>query len=126
MRIAALLLTLSVSLWAESFPPAEVAILGDVEYGTGSGPLECPAKTLYCAVVFNGNTGDRVEVTVKGGEKPFVALADGSLKELARGETQLKWTLPDAGQDIATYYIVFRDTGGKPARWAVTVNKLSK
>src|SRR5688572_29992458 len=80
MRYAAVLISTCALLLAESFPPAEVAILGDIDYGGKSAALACPvvAKQKYCALVFNGASGDRVEVAVTGGDgKPFVAIADG-------------------------------------------------
>ena len=87
MRYHAVLLAMCTLLLAESFPPAEVAILGDIDYGRQSEALECPVgKQKFCALVFNGESGHEVEVTVTGGNtKPFVAIADGSLTELARG-----------------------------------------
>ena len=76
MRLSlALLATAAFGIAAESFPPADVAILGDIDYGKKSADLECSGKPRYCALVFNGKSGDVVEVTVSGGErKPFVAL----------------------------------------------------
>ena len=125
MRLSlALLACLAIGIAAESFSPADVAILGDIDYGSKSTELECSGKSRYCALVFNGKSGDVVEVTVSGGErKPFVALADGSLKELARGSGVAGFTLPEVADGLATYYIVFRDTESKPARFTVQLRK---
>ena len=96
-------------MFADSFRPADVKVLGALDYGDTSAPVECGGGTEYCGYVFNGAGGDQIQVTVKGGEqKPFVAVADGSLKELARGEGTVSLTLPNKGPDIEAYYIVFR------------------
>jgi hypothetical protein len=111
-------------LQADSFAPSDVAILGDIDYGKKSADLECAAKPPFCALVFNGKSGDKVEVTVTGGGgKPFVALADGALKELARGAGSASATLPEVADGLATYYIVFQDAGGKPGRFTVELRK---
>ena len=86
MKRCAALLAFSFCLCAESFSPTDVAILGDIEYGGKSPELACEAKPPYCALVFNGTTGDRVEATVAGGDdKPFVAIADGSQQFVVAG-----------------------------------------
>lgn len=110
---------------AESFAPADVAILGDLDYGATSEPLDCPGTQKYCAVVFNGMSGDNVEVAANGGEgKPFVAIADGRLAELAHGAGSVTTKLPQVKDDLATYYIVFRDSQGKPGKFKLTLKKV--
>ena len=125
MRLSlALLAIAALGIAAESFAPADVAILGDIDYGRKSGDLECSGKPRYCALVFNGNSGDEVEVTVSGGErKAFVAFADGSLKELARGSGAASFTLPEVTDGLATYYIIFGDPDSKPGRFTVDLKK---
>ncbi|HYO83838.1 MAG TPA: hypothetical protein VES20_20715 [Bryobacteraceae bacterium] len=125
MRLSlALLAACAFGLAAESFPPAEVAILGDIDYAQKSAEMECSGKPQYCALVFNGKSGDVVEVTVSGGErKPFVAFADGSLKELARGSGVASFTLPEVAEGLATYYIIFRDPENKPGRFTIELKK---
>jgi hypothetical protein len=119
-------LLIACALWlqADSFQPSDVAILGDIDYSQKSAELECAAKPPFCALVFNGRSGDKVEVTVTGGAgKPFVALADGTLQELARGTGSASATLPRVADDLATYYIVFQDPDGKPGRFTVQLRK---
>src|SRR5688572_8193913 len=125
MRLSlALLASYAFGIAAETFPPAEVAILGDIEYAQKSAELECSGNPKYCALVFNGNSGDRVEVTVTGGQqKPSVAIADGSLKELARGLGVASVTLPEVADGLATYYIIFRDPESKRGRFTVELKK---
>ncbi|MGI8744845.1 MAG: hypothetical protein ACR2NN_20190 [Bryobacteraceae bacterium] len=123
----ALLLASVTCLFAASFRPADVAIVGDIEYGQTSDPVDCSDTPRYRALVFNGNSGDRVEVTVKGRDrKAFVAFADGTLRELASGTTHLGFTLPNAGPDAEAYYIVFRDNEDKPAQFTVELKKVKK
>jgi hypothetical protein len=118
------LLGCSICLSAGNFAPADVAILGDIDYGGKSRELSCEAKPPYCALLFNGTTGDRVEATVSGGDgKAFVAIADGSLKELVRGSGSVTATLPDVQDGLATYYILFRDPQGKAGRFTVELKK---
>ncbi|HYP13461.1 MAG TPA: hypothetical protein VEQ63_06030 [Bryobacteraceae bacterium] len=125
MRTGASLLSFCVLLMAESFSAGDVAILGDLDYEHTSEALECPAKQKFCSLLFNGLSGDRVQVVVRGGEdKPFVALADGSLTELARGSGEVSATLPEVADRLATYYIVFRDVNGKPGRFTVQLKKV--
>ena len=125
MRFPALSLACLLVFAAESFPPAEVEILGDIDYGQTSDPLVCSGKQKYCSVVFNGMSGDRVQVQGRneGADKPFVAVADGSLKELARGSGEVTATLPEVTDKLATYYIVFRDPSGKPGKFTIQLNK---
>ena len=124
MRSPALLLTCVLMLAAESFPPAEVEIL-DIDYGQTSDPLVCSAKQKYCSIVFNGMSGDRVQVQGRGdgADKPFVAVADGSLKELAHGPGDVTATLPEVTDKLATYYIVFCDPSGKPGKFTIQLKK---
>jgi hypothetical protein len=111
-------------LAATTFPPAEVEILGDLDYGRTSDSLECSAKQQYCSVLFNGLSGDRVVATVTGATgKPFVAIADGTLTELAHGEGEASVTLPEVTDKLATYYIVFRDPARKAGRFTVRLEK---
>lgn len=123
-RASAILLAAGLCLTAESFSPSDVKIIGDLDYGATSDPVEYTPTPRYRAFVFNGNGGDQIEVTAKGeGRTAFVAIADGGLNQLASGTTQLKFTLPKHGPDLETFYIVFRDSEDKPARFTVTLKK---
>lgn len=127
MRYAALLFACFRLIGAESFPASDVSILGDLDYGKTSEALECAAaKPKLCALVFNGMSGDTVEVVVSpaaGSAKTFVAIADGGLVELARGPGRVTFKLPKVAEDLATYYIVFRGEDGKGGRFTVQLNK---
>lgn len=124
MRYFTVLLISGALLAAESFNPADVAILGDVDYGKTTDPLECGQAQKFCAVLFNGESGDRVEATITGVEgTPFVAIANGALAEIARGTGRVTATLPEVTGGLATYYIVFRNEHGKAVRFAVQLAK---
>ena len=55
--------------------------------------------------------------------KAFVALADGGLKELARGDGTVRAKLPEVADGLATYYIVFRDANDNAGRFVVELRK---
>jgi hypothetical protein len=126
VRHAFILLAAGILLFAKTFPFAEVAILGDVDYGRKSDALACPVETQkFCALLFNGASGDEVEVTVTGGEgKAFVAIADGALNELASGSGSAKMKLPAVADGLATYYIVFQGAGEKAGQFTVELRKV--
>lgn len=112
---------------AETYPPEEVKIVGDLDYGQTSEPVEYTATPGYRAFVFNGNSRDRIEVTVTSDDrKATVAIADGSLKELINGTTTVTFTLPDKGPDPEAYYIIFRDSEGKAGSFTVALKKVER
>ncbi len=108
-----------------SYDPADVKVLGDLDYGKASDAVNYSPTPPYRAFVFSAFGGERVEVTVKGADrKAFVALADSSLNRLVSGATNLTLSLPYRGPDIEVWYIVFRDYENKPGRFTVQVKKL--
>jgi hypothetical protein len=112
-------------LCGENFSPNDVKVVGDLNYGETSALVQCASSPAYCAFVFNGHGDDRVEVTVNTDQgTALVAIADGSLSQLASGTTHLVFTLPNRGPDPEAYYIVFRDTAKKAGRFAVRLKKL--
>jgi len=112
-------------LAAQDFKVDDVKVVGDLDYGQTSAPVECSGVPSYCAFVFNGQGDDRVEVDVSGAEgKAFVAIADGGLAKLASGTNRVVFSLPRRGPDAETYYIVFRDSENKPRRFMVALKKL--
>jgi hypothetical protein len=123
MRPLLCLLIAASALSAEQFSPADVSILGDIDYGQTSPKLDCPGGGKYCALVFNAAGGDKVQIVVTGDGKPLIAIADGTLKEIARGSAKLEATLP-ATQEPVTYYAIFRGESGKPRRYTVQLRKL--
>jgi len=105
--------------------PTSVKVMGDLKYGQTSSAVNCSQNPRYTAFVFNGNSGDRVDITVKGQEgKALVTLADSSLVALGSGPDHIAVEIPDRGPDTEIFYIVFRDSGDKPARFTVQLKKL--
>jgi hypothetical protein len=116
---------LAAGLIAESFPPADVKVMGDLRYGQTSAAVECSNASPYYAFVFNGKGGERVDVVVKSDDRrAFVALADPGLNQIASGTGHVTVTLPNQGPDAEAYYIVFRDSESKDARFTVELKKL--
>jgi hypothetical protein len=112
-------------LAAESFPPADVKIIGDLRYGQTSDAVECSSASPYYAFVFNGKANERVDVVVKSEDRQaFVAIADPSLNQLTSGTGHVVFTLPNRGPDAEAFYIVFRDSESKEARFTVELKKL--
>ena len=115
----------AVGLFAESFQPADVKIVGDLSYGQTSEAVECSSASPYYAFVFNGKADERVDVVVKSpNRQAFVALADQTLNRVTTGTGHITVTLPNHGPDAEVYYIVFRDSEGKNGRFTVELNKL--
>jgi len=113
-------------LIAESFPPADVKVMGDLRYGQTSNAVECSSASPYYAFVFNGKAGERVDVVVKSEDRrAFVAIGDPSLTQLASGIGHVTVTLPNRGPDAEAYYIVFRDSESKDGRFTVELKKLA-
>jgi hypothetical protein len=126
-RACTIFLWATLCFCAETYQPAEVKIVGDLEYGQTSNPVEYTDTPRYRAFVFNGNSRDRIEVTVKSKDrKAFVAIADGSMKELVNGTTHVTLTLPDKGPDPEAYYIIFRDSDNKAGNFTVELKKVEK
>lgn len=124
-RVCLTFLVAFLCLFGESFKPEDVKVVGDLKYGGTSAPVQCSGGVSYCAFVFDGQGDDRVEVTVKAGEgTALVAIADGSLSQLASGTTRLVFTLPNRGPDTEAYYIVFRGSAHKTGRFSVGLKKL--
>lgn len=114
-------------LAGQNFKVDDVHVVGDLEYGQTSAPVECSGEPPYCAFVFNGQGDDRIEVDVSSVDgKAFVAIADGALVELTSGTNRVVFSLPKRGPDAETYYIVFRDPKSQPRRFTVALKKLEK
>lgn len=114
-------------LAGQNFKVDDVKVVGDLNYGQTSAPVDCSGVPSYCAFVFNGQGDDRIEIDVNSAEgKAFVAIADGTLAELTSGTNRVVFSLPRRGPDAETYYIVFRDSESKPRRFIVALKKLEK
>jgi hypothetical protein len=126
-RAWTLAIVFSAGLSAATISPDDVKVLGDLDYGQTSDPVEYSSTPRYRAFVFPGNSGDNIEVTVKSADrKAYVAIADGALKELASGTTHLTFKLPDVGPDAQAWYILFRDSEEKPATFTVELKRTGK
>jgi hypothetical protein len=124
-RISAICVAAALLLCGESFKPDDVKILGDLDYGQSSGPVEYSGTPRYAAFIFTAKAGDRIEATVTGSDRnAVVAIADGSLNQLATSATRLEFRIPNHGPDAEAYYIVFRDSEDKPARFTVSLKRV--
>ena len=124
-RVCLAFLVTFFCLYGESFKPDDVKVVGDLSYGETSASVPCSSSPSYCAYVFNGHGDDRVEVTVKADAgMALVAIADGSLSQLATGTTRLLFTLPNRGPDPEAYYIVFRGQDHRAGRFAVALKRV--
>jgi hypothetical protein len=110
----------------DSFRPSDVKVLGDIKYGQSIGPKLCAVTPRYTAYVFNGNGGDRIEVTAKGEGATYVAIADSSLVPIAGGSEHLVLTLSTRGPDVEAFYIVFRPEASGSARVTIQLKKLAE
>ena len=99
--------------------------MGDLRYGQTSDAVECSSASPYYAFVFNGKANERVDVVVKSEDRQaFVAVADPSLNQLTSGTGHVVVTLPNRGPDAEAFYIVFRDSESKDARFTVELKRL--
>lgn len=110
-----------------SYSPADVKVLGDLDYGKRSRAVFCSANPPYRAFVFSAFGGEAVDITVAGSRgKPFVALTDSTLNTLVTGNGHVSLLLPYRGPYIEVWYIVFKDFENRPQRFTVQVNKASR
>jgi hypothetical protein len=110
------------SIAPQSYSPAQVRVLGDVEYGQSKTAARYAAGPRYRAFVFSGYGGDKVEITLKGSAaKMPIVLADSTLNQIAAGTSQLSVSLPNRGADIEVWYVL---TDNTPAQFTVQVRKM--
>jgi hypothetical protein len=110
------------SIAPQSYSPAQVRVLGDVEYGQSKTAARYAAGPRYRAFVFSGYGGDKVEITLKGpAAKMPIVLADSTLNQIAAGTSQLSVSLPNRGPDIEVWYVL---TDNTPAQFTVQVKKI--
>jgi hypothetical protein len=108
----------------QSYSANDIKVMGTLNSGETSAPVEYTAPGPYRAFVFEGNGHDRVDITVTGADgKAYVALADSALKPIASGIGHLSTTLPYHGPDIEAFYILLKPTSNRPARLAVHFTK---
>jgi hypothetical protein len=109
------------SIPPRSYSPAQVRVLGDVEYGQVKTSASYSAGPRYRAFVFTGYGGDKVEITVKGAAKIPIVLTDSTLNQIASGTSVISMSLPNRGPDIEVWYVL---TDNKPAQFTVQVKKI--
>src|SRR5580658_4067046 len=128
MKIKMVLLTVLATLLVSgaeksavsAYPPDDVKIVGVLNYGQKSGPVEYTDTPQYRAFLFAGQGDDQVDVRVTGAaENAFIALADQGLNVIATGAGHLSASLPNHGPDAEMYYVVFKDSMNRPARMQV-------
>jgi hypothetical protein len=132
MKIKMILFTVLASLLvsgaeksaASSYPPDDVKVVGVLNYGQKSGPVEYSETPRYRAFLFAGQGDDQVDVRVSGAAaNAFIALADQGLNVIATGAGHLSASLPNHGPDAEMYYVVFKGSMNRTARISVQVNK---
>jgi len=104
----------------------DVKVLGILDYGRRSNGLDCSAKQRYCAFVFSGYGGDRVEIALQG-ENPRASFAvtDSTLIPIGTGSSRVTVALPYRGPDIEVYYIIF-PTSNRTAHLTAQVKKVGR
>ena len=122
-RLGGLALIAASSILGASLKPADVKVAGALDYGQTSDSIEYTGTPRYLAFVFNGNSGDAIEVTVEGDRRAEVMIADGALTELIKGTNTVSFTLPNKGSDLDSYYIVFRNSEEGTTRFTVKLKK---
>lgn len=112
------------SISPHTFSPAQVRVLGDVEYGHSKTAASYASGPKYRAFVFSGYGGDRVEITLKAGaQKMPIVLADSTLNQIAAGSSRLSVSLPYRGPDVEVWYVLTPNT---PTRLTVEVKKVGR
>jgi hypothetical protein len=108
------------------YQPADVKVLGVVDYGRAHYAVDSSAKARYRAFVFSGYGRDRVEITFKG-QTPGASfiLTDSTLNPIGHGSTQATLSLPYRGPDIEVYYIVF-PASSRTAHVSVQIKKVGR
>ena len=125
MPTFAVLLLATILAFAETIAPSDVNVLGDLDYGQTSDPVQYTGSQRFNAFLFPAKGGDRVEIVVRSPDrKAEIAIANGALNQLAAGSGKLTFQIPNNGPDAEAYYILFRDSQGKPGKFIVQLNKL--
>lgn len=120
------MLALAPFLLAETFPQAEVKIIGSIDYGQTSQTVHYSSQPRYRAFAFNGRPGEHVEIWVHARHgSPEAFLADNGFQSLAGGKAHFSATIP-ADSQPATYYIVFRGVKDTPGDFTVELQRPGK
>jgi hypothetical protein len=122
--LASLLVSGAAKSADSSYAADDVKIVGVLNYGQKSGPVEYSETPQYRAFLFAGQGDDQVDVSVTGaGPNTFIALADQSLNVIATGTGHLAASLPNHGPDAEMFYVVFKGSTNRTARMSVQVNR---
>ncbi len=111
--------------FAETFPPAEIKVLGSIDYGQTSAPVRYSGSPKYRAFGFNAKPGDQLEIWVharRGTPKAF--LTDSSFQSIAGGKPHFSTLIPRESQP-ATYYVVFYGSNYKPGDFTIELQRPS-
>ena len=109
-----------------SYSPADVKVLGDVDYGQTLQSWDRPGGARYRAFVFSGYGGDKVDIKLISDERrTFMALADSTLNLIGTGSSHMILSLPYRGTDIEVFYVLFPAAITGNTRVTVQVKKLS-
>lgn len=109
-----------------SYSPADVKVLGDVDYGQTLQSWDRPGGPRYRAFVFSGYGGDKVDIKLISDERrTFMAVADSTLNLIGAGSSHMILSLPYRGTDIEVFYVLFPAAVTRNSRVAVQVKKLS-
>jgi len=114
----------SAAAQSTSYSPNDMKIVGTLNSGETSKPVEYSSTPEYRAFVFEGKGHDQIQVTVTGdNRKAVIALADSTLSPIATGIGQLSAALPYHGPDTEAFYILFKGSANQPARLTVHLKK---
>ena len=108
---------------AETFPKADVEVIGSIDYGQTSSVVHYKGQPKYRAFEFNAKPGDRLEIWVharRGSPKAF--LANSSFESMAGGNAHFNTVIPRDSQP-ATYYVIFHELKFRAADFTVELQR---
>ncbi len=124
--ISWLILGLATCALAETFPKADIEVLGSIDYGQTSAPVHYSSSPKYRAFEFNARPGDRLEIWVharRGVPKAF--LTDSSFQSVDGGKAHFSTVIPRESEP-ATYYVVFYEAKFKAGNFTVELQRPSR
>ena len=111
---------------AETFPKADIDVLGSIDYGQTSAPVHYSGSPKYRAFEFNARPGDRLEIWVharRGVPKAF--LTNSGFQSMDGGKPHFSTVIPRQSQP-ATYYVVFYEAKFKTGDFTVELQRPSR
>ena len=110
---------------AETFPAAEVRIVGSIDYGETSAPVAYASPPRYRAFAFNGRPGDTLQITIHARRgHPVAFVTDSNFHSLAGGSANFSATIPRDSKP-ATYYVLFHEVALRPGEFTVELERPS-